>query len=89
MPSGVFVRALSARIRSHGLSTPRRTACVEDASAGNLELREPDAVEELGEPQEVGGRHPPGQRLLAEQADSRVDERRHEERVTRSLGSRS
>ena len=25
-PSGVFVRALSARIRSHGLSMPRRTA---------------------------------------------------------------
>ena len=56
--------------------------CVEDAAAGNLEVREADAVEQLGEPQEIRGRHPPCQRLLAEQPNSRVDERRHLERVT-------
>ncbi len=55
---------------------------VEDASAGDLERGEPDPVEELGELQEVGRRHAPGQRLLAEQADGRIDERGHDERVT-------
>ena len=47
MPSGVFVLALSARIRSHGLPTPRRKR-VEDTSAGDLEVREAGAVEKLG-----------------------------------------
>ena len=67
---------------------PAAYRAVEDASTGNLERGEPDPVEELCELQQLGGRHAPGQRLLAEQADGRVDELRHVERVTLSLGSR-
>ena len=61
---------------------------VEDTPSGNLEIREAGAVENLGEPEQVGGRDPPGQRFLAEQADRRIDERRHPERVTRPRPAR-
>ena len=81
IPSGVFVRALSARIRSHGLSTPRRTAVSKTPPPETSRYAKPGAVQELGEPQEVGRRHAAGKRLLAEQPDRRVDERWHEERV--------
>ena len=50
---------------------------VEDAAAGDLEVREACAVEDLGEAQEVRRRHQAGERLLAEDADRRVDEARH------------
>ena len=61
---------------------------VEDTTSGNLEIREAGAVENFGEPEQVGGRDPPGQRFLAEQADRRIDERRHPERVTRPRPAR-
>ncbi len=51
---------------------------VEDASPGDLEVGEARLVENLGEPQDLGRRHPAGQRFLAEDADGRVDEARHE-----------
>ena len=76
-PSGVFTRAFSARMRSHGLSTPRLTAAVEAAAAGDLEIREAGAVEDLREPELLGGRHLARERLLPEQADGRVGEGRH------------
>src|SRR5581483_12463866 len=50
---------------------------VEHAAARHLEVGEARAVEELREPQEVGGRHQTGERLLAENADRRVDQARH------------
>ena len=50
---------------------------VEAAAARDLEVREAGAVEDLCEPQQLGGGNPPGERLLAEQADRRVGERRH------------
>jgi hypothetical protein len=50
---------------------------VEDAAAGHLEAREAGAVEGLGDPQHLAGRHGAGQRLLREQSDRRVDELRH------------
>ena len=50
---------------------------IEDASAGDLEAREPCAVEDLGDAQHLGGRQLPREGLLREQPDSRVDELRH------------
>ena len=47
---------------------------VEHAAARHLEAREPRAVEDLGDPQHLARRHPPGERLLREQADRGVDE---------------
>ena len=58
---------------------------VEDTSAGDFEIREAGAVENLGEAEEVRRRHPVGKRLLAQQPDRRIDERGHGERVTPSL----
>ena len=69
-----------------GALDPAPYCAIEDPAAGHLERRKPGPVEELGELEEVGSRHAPGQRLLAEQANSRIDERRHAERVTLSLG---
>jgi hypothetical protein len=74
--SGVFVRALSARIRSHGLSTPARTAAVEDAAARDLEVGEAGAVE-ISASRAGPRRHPARQRLLRQQPDRRVDKRGH------------
>ena len=50
---------------------------VEAAAARDLEVREAGAVEDLREPQLLGGGNPPRERLLPEQADGRVGERRH------------
>ena len=50
---------------------------VEHPAARDLEVREAGAVEDLGEVELVGGRHPPRERLLPEQADGRVGELRH------------
>ena len=56
---------------------PAADGAVEDAAAGDLEVREAGPVEELGEAQEIRRRHQAGERLLAEDADRRVDEARH------------
>src|SRR5207247_1022510 len=56
-------------------TTPHRR--VEDASAGNLEIREAGSVEDLREPQEIDRRHVARKRLLPEQPDRRVDELGH------------
>ena len=50
---------------------------VEAAAARDLEVREAGLVEDLGELELVGRRHPPGERLLSEQANGRVGERWH------------
>ena len=50
---------------------------VEAAAAGDLEVGEPGAVEDLGEPELLGGRDLARERLLPEQADGGVGERRH------------
>ena len=54
---------------------------VEDAAAGDLEQREAGAVEHLGDPEQLAGRHPPGEWLLREQANGGVDEPRHVRRL--------
>ena len=76
--SGVVVRALSARIRSHGLSTPRRTALSKTPPPEISRYANPAWSRISGQAQDLGRRHPPGERLLAEDADGRVDEARHE-----------
>jgi hypothetical protein len=76
IPSGVLVRDLSARIRSHGLSTPARPPCRRPAP-GHLQVGEAGPVENLREVEQRGGRDPPGERLLAQQADRRIGEGRH------------
>ena len=50
---------------------------VEAAAARDLEVREAGPVEDLGEPELLGSGNPPGERLLPEQANGRVGERRH------------
>ena len=50
---------------------------VEDAAAGHLEVREPRAVEDLGELEHRRRRQPARERLLRKQANGRVDERWH------------
>jgi hypothetical protein len=60
--------------RALDAATHRR---VEDAAAGDLEVGEAGSVEELREAQQVRRGHEPGERLLAEHADRRVDEARH------------
>ena len=50
---------------------------VEDAAAGDLEVGEPGSVEDLGEPEQLGGRHRSRERVLPEQANRRVDQLRH------------
>ena len=57
-------------------ATPDRV--VEDAAAGDLQVREARPVEDLGEAQQLRRRHQAGERLLAEDADRRVDEARHD-----------
>ena len=51
---------------------------VERASAGDLEVGVAGAVEDVREPQQVGGGHRAGERLLREQADRGVDEPWHD-----------
>ncbi len=55
---------------------------VEAAAARDLEVREAGGVEDLGQIELVGGRHPPGERLLPEQANGRVGELRHDRDLT-------
>src|SRR5581483_9305674 len=50
---------------------------VEHTAAGHLEVGEARAVEKLREPEQVGRRHETRERLLAENADRRVDQARH------------
>ena len=50
---------------------------VEDASAGDLEVGEPRAVEDLRQLQEIGGGHRPRERLLPKQPDRGVHQHRH------------
>ena len=54
---------------------------VEDAAARDLEQREAGAVEHLRDPEQLAGRHPPGERFLREQANGGVDEPRHVRRL--------
>ena len=61
---------------------PAVDGAVEDAAAGNLEVGEPGGVEHLGEAQDVGGRDQARQRLLAQDADRRVDQTRHRGHLT-------
>jgi hypothetical protein len=56
---------------------PEPDGAVEAASARDLETREPGVVELPDELVEPGRRDPLGQRLLGEEPDRRVDERRH------------
>ena len=56
-------------------ATPHRG--VEDAAAGDLEAREPCLVEDLGDAQDLGRGQAPGERLLREEPDRRVDELGH------------
>ena len=58
------------------LDTPA-DGCVEHAASRHLEARESRSVEDLRDPQDLGGRQLPGERLLREQADRRVDQLRH------------
>ena len=74
-PSGVFVRALSARMRSHGLSTPRRTALSKTPPPETSRYAKPAPSRISASSSRSAVGIAPGERLLAEQADRRVDER--------------
>src|SRR4051794_28328856 len=58
------------------LDTPTNGG-VEDAPTRNLQVRETGSIEELREAQQIRRRHQAGERLLAEDADRRIDETRH------------
>ena len=61
---------------------------VEDAAARDLEAGEAGAVEDLGEAEDLGGRHAPRERLLREQPNGRVDQARHVRSLAReSMGA--
>ena len=75
--SGVRVRALSARMRSQGLSTAALDGAREAAAARDLERGVAGTVEILGEAQDARGRDPADERLLREQPDGGVDEAGH------------
>ncbi len=55
---------------------------IEDAAARDLEAGKAGLVEHLGDPEQLSGRDLARQRLLREQADSGVDEARHERQPT-------
>ena len=76
-PSGVVVRALERADPLPRALDAAPDGRVEDAAAGDLEAGEAGRVEHLGEPQQLGGRHLAGERLLREQANSGVDQPRH------------
>ena len=57
---------------------PAADGAVEDAAAGDFEVGETGPVQELGQAEKIRRRHQAGERLLAEDADRRVDEARHE-----------
>ena len=76
-PSGVLTRALSARIRSHGLSTPRLTAASKQPPPETSRYAKP-ALSRISASRSCSAAgNPPGERLLPEQANGRVGERRH------------
>ena len=75
--SGVFVRAFSARMRSHGLSTPRRTAASKTPPPETSRYANPAPSRISATSKQVGGRHESGERLLREHADRGIDEARH------------
>src|SRR6476661_1968151 len=50
---------------------------VEATATRDLEVGEPGAIEDSRDVQLLGSRKPPGERLLPEQANSRVGKRRH------------
>src|SRR5439155_10407765 len=56
---------------------PAPDGTVEDAAAGDLEVLEAALVEDFGDVEQLGGRQPPGERILSEQPNRRVGERRH------------
>src|SRR5207244_10036495 len=56
---------------------PPADSTVEAASTRDLEICEAGSVEDLCDPALPGGTQPPRERLLPEQADRRVDKRRH------------
>ena len=72
-----------------GALHPTPHGAVEHPTARDLERSEPRAVEDLDELEQLAGRDPAGQRRLAEQANGRVDERGHAERVTRDSPGRA
>ena len=80
-PSGVDVRDFSARMRSHGLSTPRRTAVSKTPppETSSSAKPAPSSTSAIRSSSPVG--HPPGERLLREQANGGVDEPRHVRRL--------
>ena len=55
---------------------------VEHAAARDLEAGEAGLVQHLGDPEQLPGRDLPRERLLREQADSGVDQARHEREPT-------
>ena len=59
---------------------------VEDASSGHLQAGEARAVEDLRDAQDFRRRQLPGERLLREQADRRVDQLRHSPGPYRGVG---
>ena len=76
-PSGVLTRAFSARMRSHGLSTPRLTAASKQPPPETSRYAKParSRISASRSCSAVG--MAPGERLLPEQADGRVGEGRH------------
>ncbi len=86
-------RRLDARVDRadalpRALDAPAHCA-VEDPSAGDLEVGEAGAIEDLGEPQHLRVRNPPRERLLPEQPDRGVDELRHQKGPYRRKDVRS
>ena len=85
-PSGVVVRLLSARMRSQGLSTPRRTAESKTPPPETSRHANPALSSTSASDEQLGGRDFPRQRFLREQADSGVYEPRHERSLPSAAG---
>ena len=76
--SGVRVhRARSARIRSQGLSTPRRTAASKQPPPDTSRPAKPGAVQDLGHLEHRRRGRVPVERLLREEPDGGVDDPGH------------
>ena len=76
-PSGVVVRAFSARMRSHGLSTPRRTAVSKTPPPETSRYAKPAESSTSASRRSSAVGTCAGERLLREQANGRVDQPRH------------
>ena len=76
-PSGVVVRRLERADALPRALDAAADGAVEDAAAGDLEVREAGAVEDLGQVEDRRGRDAAGERLLREQANRGVDEGGH------------